>query len=846
MKTRLFQFLAVLVVLSLVQAACSSINLPQIPGIASQTQAPGTSSQPQGPGASNQPYQITGSFTYTNTIITTYYVENAVALVDMYGFVKRDQTWVIPVSSQTLGFLSIDSAKKTGKYTLQLPAKPTGQMVNVSNDGKQDPGVQVFAVSYWPNLAGGPYSEGDDPSQGWPNYLASVITDSNNKDEVIGGNLVVWSPDGNQSFPTGFGADHKLFSADDPVGPIPAGYSIVNLDKEPFTVSQIPTPSLTLFEPKDAALKDFSSESYTKAFDDMFNIVKLDYAFNGISGKQPNWDQVYSQIQPRVAAAESNHDPNAFYLALRDFTAVFKDAHVGLDGGQYGQQDFTKATSGGYGLAIRQLDDGSYMVIYVLSGGPADQASIKVGALVTQFNGQPIRDAVAATHTFSNQSSDFAIQYQQARYLLSTAPGTQAKVTFTDPGGQSQTATLTAVAERNSFARTSLYYGVNTDPLLPVDYKIIDQGASQIGYIIINSNDDDLNLIVRLFQRALQQFQDRKVNGLIIDMRYNSGGAPLGLEGFLNTKDVVLGQLEYYSTSAQKFQPEGVPQKFTANVEQYHFDKMALLVGPACFSACELDAYGFSQVPGMMVVGQYPSAGAEAEVSRGQFILPESMSLQIPFGRFVLPDGSLFLEGQGVKPTIKVPIDTSTAVSTDDVVLKAVINAVLGASTSIQPTPAGPVQAASGAPKIADQSTAKAAFQASAPFLENKATEKYQASDFANPGKLTYTVSLSSSDQVVWDNGWCATTSTILAANLKSIQLKFTLDGKDVPLSDFVVDDSAQGGQQCHAYYTALSNWPVGQHHLTSTLTMTSKINDGTSDYVPGDYVLDYTVNVQP
>src|SRR5258708_21690029 len=331
MKIRLVRWLSGFVIVSLAQAARSSVNLPQLPGSVTP-EAPV-------PVSGGQPYQITGSFTYTNTIITTYYVENAVALVDMYGFVKRDQSWVIPVASQTLGFLSIDSTNKTGKYTLQLPNKPTGQMVNVSHDDKQSTGVQVFAISYWPILAGCPYSEGDDPSQGWPNYLASVITDSNNKDEVIGGNLVVWAPDANQTFPTGFGPDHKLFTADDPVGPIPAGYSIVNLDKEPFTITQTPTPSLTLYEPKDAAIKDFSRESSSKAFDDMFNIVKLDYAFNGISGKQPNWDQLYAQIHPRVATAGANHDATAFYMSLRDFSAALKDAHVGLYGGQYANQD---------------------------------------------------------------------------------------------------------------------------------------------------------------------------------------------------------------------------------------------------------------------------------------------------------------------------------------------------------------------------------------------------------------------------------------------------------------------------------------------------------------------------
>lgn len=829
MRSRLYKIAAGVVALGLSIAACTSFNPNPTSTVV--------------PGPANQPYQITGTFTYTNDIITTYYVENAVALVDMYGFVKRDQNWTIPVSSQTLGFLSIDPKTKTGKYTLQLPARPTGQMVNVSNDGQQDAGVQIFAVSYWPNLAGGPYSEGDDPTQGWPNYLASVITDSDNMDEVIGGNLVVWSPDANQKFPTGFGPDKKLFTADDPVGPIPAGYSIVNLDKEPFTVTQVSTPSLTLYEPKEAAIKDYSKETYTKAFDDMFQLLKQDYAFNGIQGKQPSWDQLYAQIQPRVAAAEQNHDANAYYLALRDFTWAFKDAHVGLDGGQYAQQDFQNATAGGYGFAIRQLDDGSYVVIYVLGGGPADQAGMKVGAQVMAFNNQPIANAVASAHSYSNQSSDFAIQYQQARYLLRAQPGTQATVTFTNPGGQAQTAILKAVAERQSFSRTSLYFGVNTDPLLPVEYQIMTQGNSQIGYVRINSNDDDLNLIIRLFQRALQQFQDRQVPALIIDMRYNSGGAPLGLEGFLNTKDVVLGQLEYYSAESGKFQPEGIPEKFTANVEQYHFDKMALLVGPACFSACELESYGFSQVPGMMVVGQYPTAGAEGEVSRGQFQMPEGFSLQFPFGRFVLPDGSLFLEGTGVKPTIKVPINAANAASTDDVVLNAAVSAVLGQAVSGQ-SPAATLQPAAGAPTIASADQAKSALTANAPFLEDKAKEKYQQSDFAQPGTLTYTVSLQPSDQVIWAYSWCTTTTDILNSNFKNIQLKFMLDGKDVT-GQMQTFDTPSNGQQCRAYYTALSNWPAGQHHIVTTATFTSKINDGTSDYPAGNYILDYTVNVQ-
>jgi C-terminal processing protease CtpA/Prc len=83
-------------------------------------------------------------------------------------------------------------------------------------------------------------------------------------------------------------------------------------------------------------------------------------------------------------------------------------------------------------------------------------------------------------------------------------------------------------------------------------------------------------------------------------------------------------------------------------------------------------------VPGMVVMGQTPSSGVEAEVARGQFILPEDIFLQVPTGRFTLPDGSIFLEGVGVEPTISVPIDETTILSQDDVVLRAAIDYILG------------------------------------------------------------------------------------------------------------------------------------------------------------------------
>jgi C-terminal processing protease CtpA/Prc len=312
-------------------------------------------------------------------------------------------------------------------------------------------------------------------------------------------------------------------------------------------------------------------------------------------------------------------------------------------------------------------------VVFVSKGGPAEAAGMKVGAEVTQFNGTPILDAISQVKPLSGPfSTDIALRYQQVRYITRAPVGTSASWSFTNPGGTSQTVNLTTVQETDSFSYTSVYSGYDPNAL-PVEYSILPSG---VGYIKMNSFDDDLNLIIRLFQRALTTFQANQVPGIIIDMRVNPGGSPLGLAGFFTKNVIHEGQLEYFNPNTNKFEANGPPNDVTANVEQFTFPKMVLMVDQGCASACELEAYAFSQVPGMIVVGQRPSAGVEAEVSRGQIVLPEGMSFQLPTGRFILPDGSLFLEGKGVQPTVKVPITVDSLISGKDTVLDAAVSQI--------------------------------------------------------------------------------------------------------------------------------------------------------------------------
>jgi C-terminal processing protease CtpA/Prc len=667
------RILLALTVLALAGLACQALQPVNLLPTPVPTAQPPISA-PKVVGA--QPFEITGSFKLTNDfVISEYMYEHAAALVDMHAFVIRNKDWEIPTASQVLGYMRVDVPNKSGEYSIYLPEVPQGEFNDVDNNGKKDTGVQVFATAYWPNMAGGPFSEGDDRSRGWPGYLASVRTDSENQDEVTGGKLLIWSPDANEAFPTGFGADKLLFTADDPTAPVPAGYSIVDLDTTPFTVTQTPTSDFKLYEPTDVAEKDYSKLSMTAAFDKLVEVARKEYAFNGFPGKQPDWDKVYAAIQPRVAQAEKDQNEQAYYEAIRDFLFAFKDGHVSLQGDLL-TADFRAHYLGGYGFTIRELDGGKVIVNAVVPGGQAEQAGIKLGAEVTAFKDQPIQSAISAVQPLFLNSSDFAIRYDQAVWLLRAAPGAEANVTFTNPGGASQTVKLTAEPETETLFEALGWNSSET--VLPVETSILKQDGQSIGYIRILSNSDDLNLIIRIFEHALKQFKKAEVAGVMIDMRHNNGGSSLGLAGFLTDKELLQGQLEYYSDKTGKFEPEGEPGKIFPNQTQYSFNKLVLLVGKNCYSACELEAQGFSQVPGMIVVGETPTAGVEAETARGQFKLPGGLSVVIPTGRFLNPDGTLFLEGTGVAPTIKVPVNAENVLSHDDPVLQAAEKAVLG------------------------------------------------------------------------------------------------------------------------------------------------------------------------
>lgn len=674
MKRLLLRVAVAATVLSLAISACASLS-PNVTATPVPTQASSQTQEPQEEQTTVGTKIVTGSVTYTNTFFTAGVAEPLIILEDQGGFVTRDRKFLIPVESQVIGQITSDFYTSPFTYSLTLPEEPNGTLHDVDHDANQETGVMVFAVAYWSNTWGDPYLERrDQGGGGWSTAYAStrISDDPNLYREVFGGKYLVYAPDDQQQFPSDFGNDKKLFTDDDPIMDLPAGWSVIDMDQSPFAIDRADQPTIDLIEPESTALDDFSQLSYTEAFDKMLEKFTNEYAFTEL--KKIDWAAKGEEFRPRFEEAEKNKDRHQYALALRDFLWSIPDTHVGFDQSLL-NDDFVRETEGGLGFAMRETDDGKIIANFILEGGPAEQAGMKWGAEIISLDGKPTAEVVDANMPWSSPFSNPIIKrLQQLRYATRFPMDKgQVEVTFKNPDEAEKTATLDVVSERDSFSFGSFYYG-QPPTSLPVEYDILPSGY---GYLKISSFSDNDVLSIQVWERAIQFFNENQIPGVIIDMRVNGGGSGWladQMAAYFFDKEIVVGNnAQYRKETGEFYMDPGDEQRMIPPREALQYKgPVAVMVGPACASACEFFSYDMTINDRAIVVGQYPSDGAGGSVE--DFMMPEGLLVRMTIGRAVDAEGNIHLEGKGVVPTVKVPVTAETLqrqANGDDVVLEA-------------------------------------------------------------------------------------------------------------------------------------------------------------------------------
>ncbi len=586
----------------------------------------------------------------TPPFLTYALTERYAALTDMTAFVERDPGLFLPDNQLTTRLVAMDDGDES--FRLALPQVPYESTRSV-----EDRQVAVFALSVLPNLAGDPFTSPIEMT-GWATVFTSVDIEPGSN-EVTAGRLIVWTADESSEFPSGFGDDGLLFTNDDPLAPLPAGWTVVDLDSEPFRYERESAAEIPIINGDFG--RDFSALGFAGAFDAVTTELALRYPFTDI--KDVDWPGLTAELRPLVVEAEENDDPIAFFEAMRRLSLATRDGHVAVD--PLPTEVLLDRYGAGIGLRLGQTTGGDVIVTDVADGSPAFESGIAPGAQLLTWNGEPLSAALAATELFTAESSPHGTMIQQLKLLPRMPSGSDVTLSYENPDDdEAREAQLTAVD--NVEGLIAAFGGEGNGPLMPVSVSVLPSG---IGYIVVNTFFDDATLMTHAWEWSLQHLLGAEVPALIVDVRQNGGGLDqLGayFAGSFTTEPFVRSRSFAHDSKGSLV--AGAENVIRPAPVQWN-RPVAVLVDAGCRSTCEEFTAAMATNPEHLIVGTTPTGGVEAEVSL--WILPGEMIFQAPLGMFRYLDGELFVEGKGIAPNLLVPVTRKTLLSPEDAVLTA-------------------------------------------------------------------------------------------------------------------------------------------------------------------------------
>jgi C-terminal processing protease CtpA/Prc len=247
------------------------------------------------------------------------------------------------------------------------------------------------------------------------------------------------------------------------------------------------------------------------------------------------------------------------------FSVIYSDYTV-LEGALSGN---TLNNGMDFGLKhINTTTDVFGWVRYIIPNSDAATKGIQRGDIFYAIDGIPLNDDNYRSLLFGNNET-YTVN------LADYSSDSSGFVTIT-PNGQSVTLTKTALAENPIFFNT-----------------VINQGTRNIGYLMYNgfyaSYDSQLNSV-------FGSFVSQNVTHLVLDLRYNSGGA---VDTATKLASMITGQFsgqlfakEQWNAKAQAYflanRPASLENKFVSGLNSLHLNKVYILTSKASASASEL------------------------------------------------------------------------------------------------------------------------------------------------------------------------------------------------------------------------------------------------------------------
>ena len=377
-----------------------------------------------------------------------------------------------------------------------------------------------------------------------------------------------------------------------------------------------PTPAARSDKPERAleSVPTATTERQLRVFRQLWNIVNDHYVYPDFNGY--DWKKAKTDTEARIKAGMA--DPK-FYDLMSELITNLNDNHSSYlspqdakaeDEAYKGKKEYV-----GIGVLVDSNKDKKYVyILQVYPGSPADEAGLKPHDHILEIDGTPSVDADGVEHD----------------ELMRGPVDTSVTLTVRTPGSEPRAVTITRASVNSSE---------------PVVFRILP-GKKRIGYMLVPTLfEDTIGEQMRDGLKALMKESGGKLDGLIVDMRINGGGAYPILNSALGF--FTRGNMGKLVDREQTLYAINVRAEKIGNSQTV---PLVVLVGPATESYAEVFA-GSLQGKGRAKLIGLPSAGNIETLLRHDF--EDGSVAWVAEETFQLPNGSGW-EGVGLQPDVRV------------------------------------------------------------------------------------------------------------------------------------------------------------------------------------------------
>lgn len=410
-----------------------------------------------------------------------------------------------------------------------------------------------------------------------------------------------------------------------------------------------------------AAAAELTPAEALAAFDRAWQTVHdthFDTSFNGV-----DWQAVKTELRPRAEGAKTRAELRAVLdemlgrLGQSHFAVIPSDA-LPEAAGAHDQ-------SGGLGFDVR-LRDGRLLVYSLEPGGAAGAAGVEPGWCVERIGSFDVAGALArmrAAEGLGERRIALNLWVEALGEILGPVGGRETVVLL-----DREERTVELELERRARDVTKHEVG----PTLPTFYlafrsDVLERGAKKIGFLSFSN----------WFLPVMQPLNDavdrlRRTDGMVIDLRGNTGGAAamtMGVAGHFFAESRKLGVM---LTRDSTLNILAIPRRVNSAGElvEPFAGPVAILTDETTGSASEVFAGGMQAVGRARVFGE-TTAGAVLPAMTTR--LPNGDTLLHALGDFETSSG-VRLEGQGVIPDESVPLTRAGLLSGRDAALEAALD----------------------------------------------------------------------------------------------------------------------------------------------------------------------------